>query len=129
MPHELNYWTRLEASRFSRRQVLRGAALGGAGLAAAALVGCGGDEAAKAPAPQTGSPATSNQGAAGKPGGRLQLYAENDPPTLDPHGSAVGALFMDYNQLVQHDPMVSPRKPDGVIPDLAKAWETAPDGM
>lgn len=48
MSDDLNYWTRIGAGRTSRRQVLRGAAVGGAGLAAAALIGCGGDEASPA---------------------------------------------------------------------------------
>lgn len=37
-----NFWTR--TSKISRRGLLRGAAIGGAGLAGAALIGCGGDD-------------------------------------------------------------------------------------
>src|SRR5690606_29021224 len=39
-----NYWASLGARGVSRRGVLRAGAAGGLGLAAAALVGCGGDE-------------------------------------------------------------------------------------
>lgn len=54
-----NTWTAIRSDRLSRRQVLRGAALGGAGLAAAALIGCGSgdDEAAKPPVEQANAPA------------------------------------------------------------------------
>jgi peptide/nickel transport system substrate-binding protein len=39
--NEKNYWT---ARRLSRRRILRGAAVGAAGLAGAALIGCGDDD-------------------------------------------------------------------------------------
>ncbi len=43
--HERNYWTTGRVrSRISRRSLLRGAGLGAAGLAGAALIGCGDDE-------------------------------------------------------------------------------------
>lgn len=45
-----NYWTR-STHRVSRRAVLRGAAVAGAGLSAAALIGCGDDEATSAALP------------------------------------------------------------------------------
>ncbi len=41
---EQGYWSRAARRRISRRGVLRGAAMGGAGLATAALIGCGSDE-------------------------------------------------------------------------------------
>ncbi|MDP2328851.1 MAG: hypothetical protein Q8M79_12315, partial [Dehalococcoidia bacterium] len=45
-----HYWSR----RVSRRGVIRGVALGGAGLAGAALIGCGGDDVTFTDSPQTG---------------------------------------------------------------------------
>ncbi len=39
-----SYWTRLSQQRLSRRGALRGAAVGAAGLAGAALIGCGDDD-------------------------------------------------------------------------------------
>lgn len=41
---DTNYWTRATHSRVSRRSMLRGAAIGSAGLAGAVLIGCGDDE-------------------------------------------------------------------------------------
>src|SRR2546428_13651794 len=41
---EPTYWNRFWRRRLSRRRLLTGAALTGSGLAAAAVVGCGGDE-------------------------------------------------------------------------------------
>jgi len=52
---DTNYWTR---SPLSRRTVMRGAGLGAAGLAAAALVGCGGDD-------DDGTPTAGSGGLAG----------------------------------------------------------------
>jgi len=46
-----SYWSR----RASRRNVLRGAGLGAAGLAGAALIGCGGDDEEGGATPQTGA--------------------------------------------------------------------------
>lgn len=48
---ESNYWTRGASSRMTRRSMLRGAALAGAGLGAAALVGCASEEDEATPAP------------------------------------------------------------------------------
>ena len=44
MTEESNYWKRLARKRLSRRRLLVGAMGVGAGLTAASLVGCGGDE-------------------------------------------------------------------------------------
>ncbi len=41
---ERNYWSRMMGSRISRRGALRGAGVGAAGLAGAALIGCGDDD-------------------------------------------------------------------------------------
>lgn len=49
---EPNYWQRLKLRRLGRRRFLRGAALGTAGLATAAILGCG-DEEEEALAPGT----------------------------------------------------------------------------
>ena len=53
---ELSYWTRISTGQLSRRHVLRSAALGGAGLAAAALIGCSSGKEQK-PAEKTGATA------------------------------------------------------------------------
>ena len=55
---DFSYWSRFSGERLSRRSFVRGAALGGAGLAAAALIGCGDDdEDEAAPAAATAAPA------------------------------------------------------------------------
>ena len=41
---EPTYWDRFWRRRVSRRRLISGAALAGSGLAAAAVVGCGGDD-------------------------------------------------------------------------------------
>ena len=55
---DFSYWSRFSGERLSRRGFVRAAALGGAGLAAAALIGCGDDdEDEAAPAAATAAPA------------------------------------------------------------------------
>ncbi len=86
MKNESNYWTR----RLSRRTALRGVGLGAAGLAGAALIGCGDDDdddddtaaqATEAPAAATEAPA------AVKRGGIFNTSSAQDPPTIDPYGN------------------------------------------
>lgn len=129
---ELNYWA--QHRRFSRRSILRGAALGGTGLAAAALIGCGGSKDVKSAANST----TAASGASPKPatpksGGRLAIQLAVDSSTFDQRTTSnVAANYpaaLAYNQLVQFDPQIGNEKPDGIIPDLATQWEIAPDGM
>ena len=87
--------------RISRRTALRGAGLGVAGLAGAALIGCGDDDeedeeeeaAAQAPAPAgTAAPAAPAAPAALEPirGGRL-LTRGGSVPNIDIHLSAAGS--------------------------------------
>jgi ABC-type transport system substrate-binding protein len=54
---ELNHWSRGLGRSVSRRSVLRGSAIGAAGLAGAALIGCGGEEAPPARPPTGATPA------------------------------------------------------------------------
>ena len=56
---EGNYWTGLTEGRVARRRLLRGVFVGSAGIAAAALVGCGQKKEAAAPeaAPAAEAPA------------------------------------------------------------------------
>jgi peptide/nickel transport system substrate-binding protein len=133
------YWARSGRRRVSRRVVLRGAAAGAAGIAAAALVGCGADEEEGAgpasPATPAGtSPAvTGGQPSAAKSGGTLNYLIGGDPPNLDHHANSTylvnHAINEGYNQLLQMDPAVADEAPTAVIPDLAESWEIADDGM
>ena len=105
---EGNYWSR---KRVSRRAILRGTGVGVAGLAGAALLGCGGDDDdAGAGGTGAGTPAAGSTAAAGGTGvpadqvlvtpGR---YFENPPPTaaeLDPknnarYGGTLTARYLD----------------------------------
>jgi len=149
----------LRESRFSRRTVLRGAALGGAGLATAALIGCGSDDEEEA-APTAGA-TTAGEAAASatastegivqdpnlpypfnfpepatepKAGGVMRVAATWDTSTMDPTKSAAGGTIvipnMVYNRLIG---IVG--GPDVDInklelePELATDWERTPDGM
>jgi peptide/nickel transport system substrate-binding protein len=75
--HEYSYWQRFSRKRLSRRSALKvGAA--GAGAAALALAGCGGDDGGEEPASQTprveGTP---------QPGGNMVIGLGSDPGHLD----------------------------------------------
>jgi len=120
----------------SRRGILRGAAVGVAGLAGAALVGCGSDEeSTSAPAGTAAGAAGTTAAAAGTAasaapamdaiarGGELVYGGNYDPPSLDPHFGTSGGerewLHMPYDRLVNTnqagllDPSLS----------LAESWE------
>jgi len=49
-------WTKVIGTRLSRRSALRGGVIGGAGLVAAALIGCGDDDDDDAAAPKAAAP-------------------------------------------------------------------------
>ena len=75
-------------ARLSRRRLLRAGAALGLGLGGAALVGCGGEEAADAPAPAAappkgGSPAAAPATPQVQPGGVLRIAAQADIDTYD----------------------------------------------
>ena len=133
---ERSYWTNLSSNQLSRRRMLRGAALGGAGLASAALIGCssGGSK----PAAPTGGAAPAAAGAAApvsaaKPGGRIARGSGNDPDTFDLHLSETSGTMTPaapgYNNLIQFDPLKVHDGPGDIIADLATGWEVSPDGM
>jgi peptide/nickel transport system substrate-binding protein len=145
------------ASRLGRRALLQGSLLGGAGLAAAALIGCGGDEepegeSSAAPG-GAGAPTGTGPGKlvtdpdvpypynfpdktnTRKPGGTMIVSATWDVQNVDPTVSASGGTVtvpnMFYNRLLGID-----RGPDADVfngpvlePELATSWERSPDGM
>lgn len=96
MANESNYWTR----RFSRRTVLRGAGLGLAGLAGAALIGCGDDDEAAPSASATRAPAATQASSAAtttaapasaiNKGGTLTFGYHEDRGYLSPRSSRAG---------------------------------------
>ena len=144
--------------RIGRRELLRGAAIGAAGLTAAALIGCGGDDdddaagtpAAATAAAATAAAATPTAAAAsssdrpfwleptarldGKRGGIFREtlsrpLASLDPMTTrDPTTKALSAGV--YGGLVGVIGSTFANQPLlGVQPDLADSWEIQPDGL
>lgn len=128
--------------------MLRAAAIGGSGLAAAALVGCGDDDEAPdeeaTQAPGTGTAPAS--GAAGyptnitdtggtpQPGGVLVQAVTWDVGPMDPTKSAAGGTIGPSRGVYQgvlrfvSGPKADPFKID-IEGDLAESWQQSPDGM
>ena len=119
--------------RVSRRTFLRGSALGGVGLATAAVIGCDDDDddddsVAASPTPGGGStpaPSTSTP----EPGKEITLnYAANNPiPTMSPNSTAASTseLHAVYDGLTRQ--VAQPGGGATIDPGLAESWET-PDG-
>jgi peptide/nickel transport system substrate-binding protein len=144
------------ATGVRRRAVLRGAALGTAGLAAAALLGCGSDDedeaASSAPAGAGGAaqPATVGElikddalpypyqfpepAKQPKPGGIMVFGVNSDISTMDTtkaSSSGTGRIVnLVYNRLIGFNRGVRlhPFK-ISFEPELAKSWERSPDGL
>jgi peptide/nickel transport system substrate-binding protein len=141
---ETDYWRRLSPSgRLSRRAVLRGGAVAGAGLAGAALIGCGGsEEPAATPAPTqapststapTAAPTAADPHAGIKRGGIYKNHITGDPPTIDPYGNlsflTKGFAAYVYSRLflIPAEPNVNPTTL-APVEDLAAGVETT-DGQ
>ena len=132
-----NYWTR----RLSRRGVVRGAALGGIGVAGAALIGCGGDDddpespaaTAEGGATGTAAPAEGTAASGAKSGGTLRMHIAAEPPNFDMHANSTyavnNAISPLFNMLVQFDPSKEFDPPESILPDLAESWEASNDGL
>ena len=129
-----NYWTSLATHQVTRRSVLRGAALGAAGLTGAALIGCGSKKTTetKPASGATGAQAAS-AGPQPKSGGRLARAQAGDPVTFDQHGQSTTYVNLVsspmFNTLVQFDPKDTDEKSTGILPDLADSWQVTPDGL
>lgn len=125
-------------SRIGRRRLLQGSFLGGVGLAAASVVGCGDDEEAPSPTPPAGTqPAagtTPSPTAAPVRGGTLTLHDNGDPASFD------YIKTWSYRSMM-HNSMVYPRLlkfatgPDvgpldyGITTDLATSLPEQPDEL
>lgn len=143
---ESNYWAHARAGRLSRRSLIRGGGVAAAGLAGAALIGCGsGDEDSPATVATTAAPtaaagggsatATATAVAANQPkaGGIFNRSASGDPANLDPYKSgavAVKTLAAHiYSRLYRvgveenGDPYDAP-----LVPDAAESAEST-DGQ
>ena len=141
-----------------RRALLRSAALGAGGVAAAALLGCGGDDEDEAPAASNqGAGAGSTQtvaqlpgidvggrripynfpepaGKTPKDGGTAVVAVTWEPSVLDPSKSAAGGTVtvpnVVYDRLLgfKRGPAADPFKIE-LVPELASQWENSPDGL
>lgn len=121
MDRDSNYWLRYQSRQLSRRKVLHYGALGGTGLATAALIGCGGDDDDGADPTSDGSSAqpspaqvsdeypTNFQDPAGSPksGGTLRIANDWDVSILDPVKTAAGGTIVKcnlvYNRLISYN--------------------------
>ena len=109
----------------SRRSLLRGGALGGLGLATAAVIGCGGDDDEEAAAPAATPVATVAAAATPEPAktATLRFAATNPIPTLSPNSTAASEsdLHAIYDALTRQHA----NDTGGAIePGLATSWET-----
>ncbi len=132
---EKSYWDRTSTS--SRRRMLRSVVLGGAGLAGAALIGCGDDD--DAPATATAPPATSpsNGGPGGGPlhGGRIVIQPTGYASTLvlvtNRNNTTAGLAGFTHSGLLQlrnTRPVVG-GSDVSVEPDLAIDMPEQPDEL
>ena len=135
--NEPTYWARTD-TRLSRRGLLRGGAVGAAGLAGAALIGCssGGGTQAPVGTAVSGTPTAVASSQQAKKGGTLRIagQATGDFPSLDydrTNASALGSLTnLTGVKLTQWDERPdSPGPVENVIPDLAESWETPDQGI
>mgnify|MGYP005817609841 CR=1 FL=1 len=138
---ERNYWKQ-RSSTLGRRRFIRGAAVAGGGLAAAALVGCGGDDedgpTNGATATQGGATGTAaageTQAASGsaKSGGTFRARFEGDPPGFDIGRAAsvrAQTTSLNYSWLtsLKFGPGVGYRE-STIVADAAEALPEQPDG-
>ena len=131
-----NYWTK---RRVSRRGVIRGAALGGVGLAGAALIGCGSDD-------EDGDDGTAAATATVAGGGSGVITEGTAAPTADANVNRGGQIVLTgsdlqrldfqatistptqnasslvFSRLIRYDPYTGAND-YGIIPDLAESWE------
>jgi peptide/nickel transport system substrate-binding protein len=123
--------------RVSRRTFLRGTALGGIGLATAAVIGCDDDDDDDA-APSTAPAAPSTSGgsspapstSAPEPAKKITLkWGANNPiPTLSPNSTAASASELHglYDGLTRQ--VATPGGGANIDPGLAESWETSDGG-
>ena len=142
-------------TRLTRRAALRGGVLGGAGLAAAALIGCGDDDddapaatptaaptatptAALTPtataAPTAAATADPAAGLPGKFGGTYRRQISGTPETLDPHrtqsNTTKGSSSQVHSFLFKQIATTFENAPNSEMTgDLVDTWEFTPDGL
>jgi peptide/nickel transport system substrate-binding protein len=135
---ESSYWQRFWRRRLSRRRLLTGAALGGAGLAAALTVGCDGDS---RPGPTaTATPAAGPWGgdvypydgrralqpAPGGVRGGVLRYPGFDAlrfDTFDPHQTQFGPLASGHSAVFSKMLRYVSHETQEIAGDLVESWE------
>ena len=133
---ESDYWRRFWTRRLSRRRILRAAALGGAGLAAAAVVGCAEEEKEATPT----ALATPTVSATATPyvyepaayrGGTLHLpgYEAFVSDTLDPHQTEFGPVYSSHSAVFSKVLRYEDIERGVIVPDLAQAMPEMPDQL
>ena len=98
---EPTYWDRFWRRRVSRRRLISGAALAGSGLAAAAVVGCGGDDSSNGSSTQGPNV---NRGADLGAEKIIDARREVEPCPPDMRGGTIRSQGFDPVVLDRHDP-------------------------
>lgn len=133
---ESRYWRRFWARRLSRRRMLRAAALAGAGLGAAAVVGCAEGEKEATPTallsptvPATATPFVYEPAA--HSGGTLHLpgYEAFVFDTLDPHQTEFGPVVSSHSAVFSKVLRYEDIERGDIVPDLAQAMPETPDPL
>lgn len=132
MVDENNYWTR----RVTRRSMLRAVGLGAAGLAGAALIGCGDDDDEPTTSrAATGTSATAAPVASGPSGKATISLSGGGTQNYDPAGAGGLAEIFTNTAIGEALAIMGPVTTNGVptkntyIPAVAQSWETSADGM
>lgn len=138
-PGETNYWTTIGSGRMSRRTALRAGGLGVAGLAAAALVGCGDSEDGGTPSGATGGTGTSQPSGTQQEAGSDPLTAAtliaaigSDVGSMDPQslGGTGGGNWPNSSTHFGFAGLAITDQENGdVVPNVAESWEESEDHL
>ncbi|HKS90728.1 MAG TPA: ABC transporter substrate-binding protein [Tepidiformaceae bacterium] len=133
------YWQRLANRRASRRSLLGGAAVAGAGLASMAAVGCSSSSnnsktntpsSSSSPAGSAAAGASATSTQTPKPGGTYTEAFTGPFAGVDPHSSVYGGsgiIPLVYNYLIRDEIAVYPQA--GIIQDLAQSHKLQSDNL
>ena len=137
MAEQQSYWRKTTGRRVSRRAALRGAGLGLAGLADAALIGCGDDDEAAVAAPTAAAAATAapraTTAAAAAAKGPLRGNAEvaqsaNVYERIDAHLTVASPVLTILSAAQSKILRFSNPNTGELVGDLAESWES-PDAL
>jgi ABC-type transport system substrate-binding protein len=127
--NSMNYWTQTLSRRMVRRRLLAGGVVAGAGVATAALVGCGG----RRPSAASSGSSSATQSIAKQPkrGGTISIMVTyGETPNLDPHLTGTVALHqwgagVAYARLIDRKIGPDIQAAAQIIPApwVAQSWE------